>query len=149
MRCPVCQSAETKVVDSRVMPEGDAIRRRRECEKCNYRFSTLEEIELLDLVVVKNDGRRESYSRSKIERGIVHSLVKRPYTEDKFRTLLHAIERDLQKKRQREITSRDVGAIVMKHLKKFDTVAFIRFASIYRAFNDVKTFEKEIAALKK
>ena len=102
--------------------------------KCFYRFSTLEEMELLDIVVVKNDGRRESYSRSKLERGILHSLAKRPYTLDKFDKLVHAIERDIQKKKKREITSREVGEILMKHLRKFDKVAYIRFASIYRAF---------------
>ena len=157
MYCPICRSKETRVVDSRLTQDAMAIRRRRECEKCQYRFSTLEEMELLDIVVGKNDGRREMYSRSKMERGIVHSLTKRPYTQEKFSRLIHAIERDIQKKpspgsasgsRQREITSKEIGDIVMKHLERFDTVAYVRFASIYRAFEDVRRFQSVIRSLK-
>lgn len=154
MYCPICRSKETRVVDSRLTQDSMAIRRRRECEKCHYRFSTLEEMELLDIVVVKNDGRRELYVRTKLERGILHSLTKRPYTQDKFSLLIHGIERDIQKKparggnKQREITSGEIGEIVMKHLQKFDTVAYIRFASIYRAFENVDTFQSAIRSLK-
>ena len=148
MHCPVCPSKETKVVDTRLNSDQMAVRRRRECEKCHYRFSTLEEIELLDIMVVKKNGDREAYSRNKMSKGIVQSLTKRPYTQEKLDLLIHAIERDIQKKRKREVTSNDIGEIVMKHLKKFDTVAYIRFASIYRAFGDVKTFEHEIQSLK-
>lgn len=125
------------------------IRRRRECEKCHYRFSTTEEMELLDIVVVKHDGHRETYAREKLKRGILQSLTKRPYTEDAFERLIHQIERDIQKKKKREVTSREVGELVMKHLSKFDTVAYIRFASIYRAFEDVSKFQSEIQSLKK
>ncbi len=148
MHCPVCPSKETKVVDTRLNSYQMAVRRRRECQKCKYRFSTVEEIELLDIMVVKKDGERESYSRNKMSRGILHSLTKRPYTQEKFDLLIHAIERDIQKKKKREVTSNDIGEIVMKQLKKFDSVAYIRFASIYRAFSDVKTFENEIKSLK-
>jgi transcriptional repressor NrdR len=144
MRCPVCNNSDTSVVDSRSNSDGLTIRRRRECDKCSYRFSTVEEIELLDIVVVKSDGRRESYSRGKIERGIKQSLSKRPYTEENFNRLIHAIERDIQKKKKRELSSKDVGEIVMKHLRGFDKVAYIRFASVYRDFQDVKTFAKEL-----
>lgn len=147
MICPVCRFKDIKVVDSRLTPDGLSIRRRRECGKCHYRFSTLEEMELLDIVVVKNDGRRESYSRHKLEQGIVRSLTKRPYTQDKFDRLIHAIEQDIQKKKKREVTSKEIGEIVMKHLSKFDKVAYIRFASIYRAFEDVSKFQKEIKML--
>ena len=111
-------------------------------------ISTVEEIELLDIVVVKKDGQREAYSRNKMSKGILQSLTKRPFTQEKFDFLIHAIERDIQKKKKREVTSKDIGEIVMKQLKKFDTVAYIRFASIYRAFEDVKTFESEIQSLK-
>lgn len=149
MHCPVCRSKETKVVDTRVTHEGAMIRRRRECVKCQYRFSTVEEMELLDIVVVKNDGARESYSRNKLERGILHSLAKRPYTQDHFDAMIHAMELDIQKKNRREITSKEVGEIVMKHLKKFDKIAYIRFASIYRAFEDVSTFKKELNSLQR
>lgn len=147
MFCPVCRSKETKVLDTRVSADGMLVRRRRECEKCKYRFSTIEDIELLDIVVVKNDGNREAYERSKLEKGIRQSLTKRPFTKDKFDKLIHSIERDIQKKKKREIRSQDIGELVMKHLKKLDKVAYIRFASIYRAFEDVKTFETEIQKL--
>lgn len=149
MYCPVCRSKETKVVDSRVANDGMAVRRRRECVSCQYRFSTTEEVEILDITVVKSDGSRESYNREKVKRGILQSLTKRPYTQEKFNRLLNAIERDIQKKKKREITSEQIGEIVMKQLKKFDKVAYIRFASIYRAFEDVKTFESEIDSLTK
>ncbi len=149
MHCPVCRSEETKVIDSRVSDDGLSVRRRRECGVCKYRFSTKEETELLDIVIVKTDGRREAYSREKLRQGIVRSLTKRPYTQEKFDQLIHLIERDIQKKKTREVTSAFLGEVVMKHLKKFDTVAYIRFASIYRSFEDVKKFESEIASLKK
>jgi transcriptional repressor NrdR len=149
MYCPVCNSKETKVVDSRVTNEGVAVRRRRECIGCSYRFSTVEEMELLDITVVKRDGKREAYSRSKIREGIKQSLTKRAFTQEKFDRLIHTIERDLQKKRKREVTSEEVGEIIMKHLKRFDKVAYIRFASIYRAFADVDRFESEIQSLRR
>ncbi len=157
MHCPVCKSKETKVIDSRTAEAGMSIRRRRECTVCHYRFSTLEEAELLDMIVVKQDGAREGYSRSKLEKGLVHSLTRRPYTQERFRQLVNTIERDVQKKaakawsehttKYKEITSNDIGEIVMKHLKKFDKVAYIRFASIYRAFEDVETFQHEVRSL--
>ena len=106
-------------------------------------------MELLDIVVVKNDGRREAYSRSKLKDGILRSLTKRPYTEESFDLLVHSIERDIQKKKQREITSKEIGESVMRHLRKFDSIAYIRFASIYRAFGDVGKFQSEIKSLKK
>ena len=147
MRCPVCNFADTKVIDSRMSTDGASIRRRRECEKCDFRFSTLEEVELLDLTVVKRDGRRVSYSRDKLIRGLEKALEKRPYTEPEFTQLVHRIERDIQKKKKREISSAEIGEIVMKHLHTFDKVAYIRFASVYRDFRDVKTFEKELKKL--
>lgn len=147
MYCPVCHSKETKVIDSRMTQEGFSIRRRRECEKCSYRFSTVEQVELLDTIVVKRDGEREAYARTKLEKGILQSLVKRPYTQEMFDKLLGAIERDIQKKKKREITSKEIGDLVMKQLKKFDTVAYIRFASIYRSFEDADTFQHELATL--
>ena len=149
MHCPVCRSKETKVIDSRLTQDKYAVRRRRECIKCQYRFSTVEEMELLDIVVVKENGKRESYSRKKMESGILHSLSKRPFTQERFDRMIHAIERDLQKKNNREVTSSDIGELVMKHLKKFDKVAYIRFASIYRAFEDLSKFQKEVKSLQK
>lgn len=147
MYCPICNHKDTKVVDSRLTVDGANIRRRRECCKCQYRFSTVEEIEILDLTVVKRDGQRESYSRDKIVRGLSRSLEKRPYTNEAFQGLLHAIERDIQKRRKHEITSAEVGAIVSNRLKSFDKIAYLRFASVYRAFEDIETFQNELQGL--
>lgn len=147
MQCPVCNYRDTKVVDSRVSQDGSTIRRRRECFKCKYRFSTLEEAEILDLTVVKRDGTRVAYSRDNIARGLLKSLEKRSYTSEAFQTLIHSIERDIQKRRKREIKSQEIGEIVMNRLKTFDKVAYIRFASVYRAFEDVDTFKKELEDL--
>ena len=144
MFCPVCGNDNTSVVDTRLAEGGFGIRRRRECDKCRYRFSTAEEAELLDVVIVKRDGRRESYIREKLENGIKRSLTKRSYTQEDFRCLIHKIERDIQKKKVREISSKDVGDIIMKHLRCFDKLAYIRFASVYRDFKDVRTFSREL-----
>lgn len=149
MFCPFCRSKETHVVDSRLGQDGMSVRRRRECDKCQERFSTTEEMEILDITVVKRDGRHESYSRVKLKNGLLRSLAKRPYTQEKFDRLVHGIERDIQKRKKNEITSRDIGEIVMKHLEKFDIVAYIRFASIYRAFEDVKKFRSEIQSIER
>lgn len=147
MRCAVCNSKETKVIDSRLSTDGASVRRRRECEACDFRFSTLEEVELLDLTVVKRDGRRENYSREKLIRGLERALEKRPYTDQQFQKLIHKIERDIQKKRRGQLTSAELGEIVMKHLRVFDKVAYIRFASVYRSFEDVQTFDRELKQL--
>lgn len=149
MRCPVCNHDDTRVVDSRLSPDGTSIRRRRECDECEYRFSTLEEVELLDITVVKRDGTREAFSRDKLERGLRKALEKRSYTEADFRSLVHEIERDIQRLKASELRSSDLGEIVMNHLKGFDGVAYIRFASIYRSFQDVKTFQDEVTRLLK
>ena len=149
MYCAVCSHKDTKVVDSRMSTDGASVRRRRECEKCGFRFSTLEEVELLDLMVVKRDGRREAYSREKMTRGLEKSLEKRPYTDQAFQKLVHKIERDIQKKRRGQLTTQELGELVMKNLKSFDKVAYIRFASVYRSFEDVGAFESELQKLKK
>ncbi len=149
MNCPICNKKDTKVIDSRLIGEGFNIRRRRMCDKCSYRFSTIEEIEILDLVVIKRDGRRENYSRDKMIRGLRTSLEKRPYLEDEFQKLVRDIERDIQKMSQSEITSKDIGEIVMKKIKGFDQVAYIRYASVYRSFKDAKTFQAELNRLLK
>ena len=147
MHCPVCNSTETKVTDSRVINDGFSIKRRRECDKCAYRFSTREDIEIFDLTVVKRDGRREPYSKEKLTAGLQHSLHKLPVTQDAFSRLVQNIERDIQKKKRREITSSEIGEIIIKRLRKFNKVAYIRFASVYRSFQDVSGFEKEIKDL--
>ncbi len=124
-----------------------SIRRRRECIRCRFRFSTLEDVQLLDLMVFKRNGRREPYNREKLARGLAKALEKRPVTQEQLKTLVRAIEVDLQRKRGQEITSEDIGEIVMRRLEKFDHVAYIRFASVYRQFEDVRTFQKELARL--
>ena len=147
MRCPVCNRQETKVIDSRLASNRMSVRRRRACQSCGYRFSTSESSEILDLTVVKRDGSREPYRREKVEVGLRKALEKRPVTEDDFGRLVSEIERDIQKKRRDEVTSREIGEIVMNRLKGFDKVAYIRFASVYRSFEDVATFERELKRL--
>ena len=147
MKCPVCHYAETKVVDSRVASDGSSIRRRRECLKCGFRFSTYEEIEILDLTIIKRDGSKQAYDKEKLIRGLKKALEKRPITEEKFKRLVNAVERDIQALRQNEITSPQLGQIVMKELKKTDQVAYIRFASVYQSFKDVQTFQRELNKL--
>ena len=149
MKCPVCYYQDTKVVDSRVATDGLCIRRRRECLKCGFRFSTFEEIEILDLMIVKRDGRKESYSREKLVQGLKKALEKRPITDDKFKKLLHSIERDLQARKKSEITTGQIGQIIMKHLKETDQVAYIRFASVYEDFKDAQEFRRELNKLLK
>ncbi len=148
MRCPVCNNSETKVIDTRETAGNLVVRRRRECDKCSYRFSTIEEVVLLDLMVVKSDGRHEMYMREKLESGIRRSLTKRAHTKEDFHSLIHSIERDIQKKKKREISTKELGEVVMKHLKVFDKIAYIRFASVYRDFKDMKSFEREAKKLK-
>lgn len=147
MKCPICYYPDTKVVNSRAAGDGLSVRRRRECLKCGFRFSTYEEIELLDLVIIKEDGNKESYSREKLVKGLNRALEKRPISKDNFRKLIHSIERDLQKKGKIEITSQQVGGAVMRHLKKMDKVAYIRFASVYESFQDAQTFQEELNKL--
>jgi transcriptional repressor NrdR len=149
MKCPACLYPDTKVIDSRVATDGLSVRRRRECLKCGFRFSTYEEIEILDLSIVKRDGRKEAYSRDKMVKGLKKALEKRPITDDKFKKLIHAVERDLQVVKKNEITAYQVGQTVMKHLKKIDHIAYIRFASVYESFKDVQTFQKELNKLLK
>lgn len=149
MHCPVCNSPDTRVVDSRLAPDGTSVRRRRQCDACEYRFSTSEEVELLDITVVKRDGHRETYNREKIERGLRRALEKRSHTDAEFRQLMHAIEREIHRRKTPELRSDEIGEIVMEELKTFDKVAYIRFASVYRSFEDVKTFRDELSDLLK
>ncbi len=150
MRCSVCSSKETRVIDSRISSDGAVIRRRRECEQCSFRFSTIEEMEILDLTVIKRNGSRESFSSDKIIGGLRKALEKRPVKQEDFDRLVHQIERDIQKKKKKnEIKSSEIGEIIMNRLRSFDKVAYIRFASVYRAFEDVRTFVREISKLKR
>lgn len=144
MKCPACHHADSKVTDSRLINEGMAIRRRRECLKCKFRFSTYEEVEILNLAVIKRDGTKEPYSKEKLELGLRKSFEKRPITKDDFKILINSIERDIQTDGKSEIKSSRLGEIIMKHLRKVDDVAYIRFASVYRSFKDAKTFQREL-----
>lgn len=144
MHCPVCSHSETKVIDSRMTADRTGVRRRRQCEKCSFRFSTIEQIEILDLTVVKRDGSKQPYNREKIIQGLRKALEKRSYTEENFNNLIARIEREIHKARKDELTSKHIGEIIMKKLEQFDQVGYIRYASVYRDFKDVSTFQKEL-----
>jgi len=143
MVCPFCNNQETKVIDSRETNDGKVIRRRRECLNCSKRFSTYEQLQLLNFVVTKKDGRKEDYSREKLESGIKKSLEKRPVDEKKIDEILDEIEFKLQQKGNCEISSRDIGNLVLAKLKDTDEVAYLRFASVYKGFGSAESFKKE------
>jgi transcriptional repressor NrdR len=144
MKCPYCGHEEDKVVDSRSSQEGDAIRRRRECLKCQRRYTTYEHIEGVSLMVVKKDGRRESFDRKKVLSGLVKSCEKRPVSVEKLDETVDDIERTLQRNYDKEVSSQEVGELIMQRLGKLDQVAYVRFASVYREFKDVNQFMKEL-----
>lgn len=149
MKCPVCHFEDTKVVDSRMSGDGFLIRRRRECLKCGFRFSTHEEMEILELTVIKKDDRKESYDREKIVIGLRKALEKRNCDEEKFKKLVYCIERDLQVLNRDEVSSVEIGEIVMKNLKKIDKVAYVRYASVYQSFEGLEEFSEELEKLLK
>lgn len=156
MICPFCGHNETKVVDSRDTNDGKAIRRRRECEKCQARFSTYEEMEIMKLTVIKRNGSRQDYDRQKIEIGIHKALEKRPVSEEKVNKLIGDIEYEIQSKEparnashneaggSNEITSKDIGKIVLDKIKEIDDVGYLRFASVYKSFKSADSFRKEV-----
>ncbi|MDP7180052.1 MAG: transcriptional regulator NrdR [Candidatus Woesearchaeota archaeon] len=143
MQCPYCYHAETKVNDTRE-PTISTTRRRRECLKCKKRFTTYERVESIDLVIVKKDGRREQFNRNKLLRGIVSACQKRPIPRERIEKLVDEIETELRNKDGIEINSKDIGELVIRKLEELDKVAYIRFASVYREFNNLKSFEKEL-----
>jgi len=147
MKCPYCGFPETKVVDKRDADGGDAARRRRECLKCNERFTTYERVETSTLTVVKKDGNREEFDREKVLRGIIKACEKRPISREMMDRSVDEIEIELRNGGTKEVTSRQVGEAVMKRLKKLDKIAYIRFASVYREFADLDSFEKELKKL--
>lgn len=146
MHCPKCRSTDTSVIDSRLSEEGRAVRRRRECPKCAYRFTTFERQELSNLIVVKRDGTREPYARAKLERGIWIACAKRPVTQEQVDTLLTGLEEEWAAQGG-EVKSAQIGDDVMRALKKLDQVAYIRFASVHREFKDVEEFKEELGKL--
>lgn len=146
MLCPKCKKFETRVIDSRDTNEGREVRRRRECEKCGFRFTTFEQIETSNFIVIKKDGSREPYQRQKIESGIWKSCEKRPVTEAQVEALLNNLE-DGWSSLGKEIPSKLIGEHLMEALKTLDEVAYIRFASVYRQFKDVESFKAELSKL--
>jgi transcriptional repressor NrdR len=147
VRCPFCHDLENRVVDSRLGKEGDAIRRRRHCEHCGRRFTTYERVEESLPMVVKKDGRREPFERAKIVNGLKRACEKRPVSVDTIETLVDGIERQLQERGDREVSSREIGETVMRELHGLDAVAYVRFASVYRSFRDVHEFMRELEDL--
>ncbi|MDD3607549.1 MAG: transcriptional regulator NrdR [Candidatus Moranbacteria bacterium] len=148
MRCPYCGYAETRVVDSRETNDGRTIRRRRECEKCRVRFSTYEQVEILNLVVEKKDGSKEEYKKEKLEEGLKRATNKRIENEE-FSNLVLEIETEINSKGKCNITSREIGEIIMKKLKEKDEVSYLRFASVFKSFGSGKRFLKELNNLEK
>jgi len=149
MKCPYCNHEETQVIDSRDTENLETTRRRRECSKCKKRFTTYERVEEADIVVVKKDGKRERFERQKLINGILKACEKRSITLDKIEKLVDAAESDLRKRDTVEVDSKIIGRIVMRKLKSLDKVAFLRFASVYLEFEDLKRFEEELDKLQK
>ena len=144
MRCPFCGKDNTRVIDSRPAEDGNAIRRRRECDVCRKRFTTYEKVEMIPLIVIKKDNNRETYDRSKIEGGVFRACHKRPISADQIKSMIDEVEAGIFKKEAREISSREIGEMVMEKLKDLDSVAYVRFASVYREFKVVNTFMDEL-----
>ncbi len=147
MRCPFCNHLEGKVVDSRSSKEGDAIRRRRECLKCGRRFTTYERIEEVAQMVIKKDGRRETFDRWKVKSGILKACEKRPVSLDQVDALIDDVERSLFNSSEHEVSTEDIGLAVMERLRRLDEVAYVRFASVYRQFKDLNEFMNELKDL--
>ena len=144
MKCPFCGEDDTRVIDSRPADENMSIRRRRQCDKCQKRFTTYEKVEAIPLVVIKKDQTREPYDRTKIEKGVFRSCHKRPISVPQMNHLVDQVEAKVFSKEEREIPSSYIGELVMRYLEELDAVAYVRFASIYREFKDVDTFMEEL-----
>jgi len=144
MRCPYCQSGDSKVIDTREAGDTEITRRRRECLKCQKRFTTYERVEGVELIVVKKDNRREQFDRQKLMHGLLRSCEKRPIKQEKIEKMVDEIETELRTKESTEIPSKEIGEIVVEKLKNIDEIAYVRFASVYRQFKDAKQFLKEV-----
>ena len=147
MHCPFCSDQDTKVIDSRLVAEGDQVRRRRECQTCKERFTTFETAELVMPRVIKSDGAREPFDENKLRAGLLRALEKLPVDTEEVETSINRILHELRSTGEREVPSRLVGEAVMKELKTVDVVAYVRFASVYRDFQDVSEFQDEISKL--
>ena len=147
MKCPFCGFAESKVIDSRPADENSSIRRRRECLSCAKRFTTYETVESLPMVVIKKDGSRQSFDRNKVMNGLIRACEKRPVSFSTMEEIVNEIEQTLQNEMEREVSSAEIGELVMERLKKVDEVSYVRFASVYRQFKDINTFMRELNKL--
>lgn len=147
MRCPVCNYAESKVIDSRAAEDNSTIRRRRECHQCGTRFTTFEMIEKVPLMVRKKDGRRVVFERDKILNGLMKACEKRPVAVERMEQIASDIERELRANQQREVSSQEIGECIMRHLLSVDQVAYVRFASVYRQFADIESFKEALESL--
>ncbi len=149
MRCPFCDYHDSKVVDSRPTEEGSSIRRRRECNSCNKRFTTYEKVEQVPLIIIKKNGTRESYDRGKILNGVIKACEKRPVSLATIEFMVDDIEKELHNSMDKEVSSQQVGELIMDKLKDVDEVAYVRFASVYRQFADINSFKEELEKLLK
>jgi transcriptional repressor NrdR len=147
MKCPYCGHIEDRVIDSRPTDENTSIRRRRECTNCIRRYTTYEKVESLPLMVIKKDNSRQPFNREKLLNGLMRACEKRPVSIEVLEKIVDEVESQLQNSLQREVTSRDIGELVMTRLKDTDEVAYVRFASVYRQFKDINTFMDELAKL--
>lgn len=148
MHCPYCKYKDTSVIDSRLTEDGDSIRRRRICTRCNKRFTTYERVEGIELKVLKKDGVKEDFSRDKLKRGVVKATWKRPVSMAQIEALLDAIEQRLRQKNTSEVKSWEIGNLVLNRLKKLDALSYLLFASVYRDFDSLEEFEAEITKLR-
>jgi transcriptional repressor NrdR len=144
MKCPFCSSENTRVIDSRPADDNNSIRRRRMCDECGKRFTTYEKVETIPLIVIKKDNNREQYDRSKIESGVLRACHKRPISANAISRLIDDVETEIFAREEKEISSDEIGEIVMDRIKDLDSVAYVRFASVYREFKDVNTFMNEL-----
>lgn len=144
MKCPFCSSDNTRVIDSRPADDNSSIRRRRLCDDCGKRFTTYEKVETIPLIVIKKDNNREQYDRSKIEAGVLRACHKRPVSANEINKLIDEVEVEIFSREEKELSSSEIGEIVMNRLEDLDPVAYVRFASVYREFKDVNTFMNEL-----
>lgn len=149
MKCPFCSHEETKVIESRESEDLKATRRRRECLKCEKRFTTYERVENIEIIVIKKEGKREMFDRNKVKSGMLKACEKRPINTELIDKAVDEIEKDIRNMESTEINSTAIGNLVMRKLKAIDKVAYIRFASVYREFEDISNFEEELKKLKK
>lgn len=149
MKCPYCGNVDSKVLDSRQTEEGSVIRRRRECLSCLKRFTTYEKLEQLPIIVIKKDKTRELFDINKILNGLIRACQKRPVTMDVLKNIANDIENNIYNSLNQEINSVDIGEMVMERLKNIDDVSYVRFASVYKEFNDIETFMRELEKLKR